>query len=306
MARPDESHSAPPRLRRWRDWTEIRTATLFVLPVVAVIAAFVLVPVIGTLVNSFYRDVTILPRRFIGFDHYRDLWASQSFRQSLWFTTMFIVASVPLELALGMIFALLLDVRTVVRGLMRACVLVPWAVPAAVSARVWQLIYAYNHGAANWLLSNLGISGQVNWLGSDVGAFAAVVLADVWKTTPFVAIILLANLQAVPRELYYQARVDRANFIQTFFHVTLPLVKPGIIAALLFRTIDALRIFDLVYVLTGGGPGGSTNSVSLYAYSYYLNGSFGYGSAASVVLFLMALVLSILYVKLGRFRAEGA
>jgi multiple sugar transport system permease protein len=130
------------------------------------------------------------------------------------------------------------------------------------------------------------------------------VVSDVWKTTPFVAIILLAGLQAIPDELYSQARVDRANFLQRFFKITLPLLKPVLIVALLFRTIDALRIFDLIYVLTGGGPGGATTSFSLYGYKYFLAGDFGYGSSVSVILFIIALGLSVFYVRLGKWNRE--
>ena len=154
----------------------------------------------------------------------------------------------------------------------------------------------------NFIITRLGITGEpVNWLGTSLGAFGAVVLADVWKTTPFVAIIVLAGLQAVPKELISQAKIDRANLLQIFFKVTLPLIKPVIIVALLFRTIDGLRVFDIIYVLTGGGPGGQTTSISHYAYKYFLSGDFGYGSAVSVVLFIVAFSLSVIYVKAGRF-----
>ena len=129
----------------------------------------------------------------------------------------------------------------------------------------------------------------------------AVVLSDTWKTTPFVAIILLAGLSAIPRTLYEQAKVDGANFIQQFFRITIPMLRPVLIVALLFRTIDALRIFDLIYVLTLGGPGGTTNSLSMYGYKYFLSGDFGYGSTVSVILFLIAFGLSVLYIKLGKF-----
>ncbi|MBD3317817.1 MAG: ABC transporter permease subunit, partial [Chitinivibrionales bacterium] len=188
-----------------------------------------------------------------------------------------------------------------------ACVLVPWAIPAAVSGRVWELIYNYNYGLANFVVQGVGLSAEpVNWLGTSIGAFWAIVAADVWKTTPFVAIILLAGLAAVPQSIYQQAYVDGAHFVQRFFSITLPLLKPVIVVALLFRTIDALRIFDLVYVLTSGGPGGETTSLSVLGYRYLVGGDYGYGSTVSVFIFLLALGLSITYVKLGGFREGGA
>ena len=122
-----------------------------------------------------------------------------------------------------------------------------------------------------------------------------------WKTTPFITIILLAGLSAIPNELYQQAKIDGANFLKRFYNVTLPILKPVIIVAVLFRTIDAVRIFDIVYVLTGGGPGGSTTPLSLYAYRYYLTGDFGYGSAVSVFVFISVAVFAFLYIRIGKF-----
>lgn len=191
------------------------------------------------------------------------------------------------------------------RGLLRACILIPWAIPAVISGRIFELIYNYHYGLANFLLRQAGLTEfPVNWLGSSPGAFFALVAADVWKTTPFVAIILLAGLSGIPEELYRQARVDGASLPQRFFRITLPLLRPVLLVALLFRTIDALRIFDVIYVLTGGGPGGFTTSLSLYGYEYFLAGDFGYGSAVSFVLFLLALSLSIVYVRLSGYRKE--
>jgi len=186
-----------------------------------------------------------------------------------------------------------------------ACVLIPWAIPAAVSGKVFQLIYNYNYGLANYLMNAMGVVDRpVNWLGTSAGAFLSLVMADAWKTTPFVAIILLAGLSGIPGHLYLQAQIDRAGFLRRFTRITLPLLSTVLLIALLFRTIDALRVFDLMFVLTGGGPGGSTTSLSLYGYNYFLGGDFGYGSAVSVVLFLIALGLSLLYIRAGRFARE--
>ena len=286
---------------------ELARGYAFLAPLAAFVVVFVIVPVLGTFAGSLMQDVTFLPKRFVGMANYRALLSDPGFRQALRFTCLFTLVSVPLELALGLAFALLLARPSPVRGLLRACVLVPWAIPAAVSGRVFQLIYNYHYGLANYLAGFFGLADRpVSWLGTPAGAFAALVTADAWKTTPFVAIILLAGLSGIPQDLYLQAEIDRAGFVRRFTRITLPLLSPVLVVALLFRTIDALRVFDLVFVLTGGGPGGSTTSLSLYGYTYFLGGDFGYGSAISVVLFLIAFGLSVLYVRVGRFARELA
>ncbi|MFW6145990.1 MAG: carbohydrate ABC transporter permease [Planctomycetota bacterium] len=281
-------------------------AGAFLLPLLALVGLFIVVPVAGTVVTSFYRDADFRPpRAFIGLANYRHLLADPAFWQSVRFTVLFVAVSVPLELAAGLAFALVLNADVPFRGWLRACVLVPWAVPAAVSARTWELIFNYSFGAANAIVTGLGLAdAPINWLGTDLGAFVAVVVADAWKTTPFVVIILLAGLQSIPSELYAAARIDGAGLLRRFVHLTVPLLKPVIVAALLFRTIDALRVFDLLYVLTEGGPGGSTTSVSLLATNYYLTSDYGFGSAVSVLLFALAFGLAVLYLRVGRFARE--
>lgn len=282
---------------------ETKTAYLFNSPLIIVAVVFVLVPVIGTTVTSLIRDVTFLPEKFIALENYKRLFSDSHFFESLQFTFLFVIVSVSLELIFGLFFALLLNEAIPFRGLLRVIILIPWVIPIAISARVWELIYNFNYGIFNYIILQLGISDQpVSWLGSSIGAFSAVVVSDVWKTTPFMAIILLTGLSAINRDLYKQAKIDGTNFIQRFFKITLPLIKPIIVVALLFRSIDAIRIFDLIYVLTGGGPGGSTSSLSIYAFNYYVSGDFGYGSAVSVIVFLAAAFLSVLYIKFGKFR----
>jgi len=286
---------------------ELRDAFTFLLPLILFISIFILLPVMGTFLISTYREVTFLEKEFVFLENYLKLLSDGAFWQSLRFTLLFVLVSVPLEMVLGLAFALIINERIPFRGLLRTVLLIPWAVPLAVSARVWELIYNYNYGLANLLLLKMGITDEpVNWLGTELGAFIALVISDVWKTTPFVAIIFLAGLQAIPGEIYAQAQIDGANLFQRFFRITLPLLKPVAVVALLFRSVDALRVFDLVYVLTHGGPGGSTTSLSLYAYKHFLAGDFGYGSAVSVILFLIAFLLSILYVRASGFLSEVA
>ena len=273
----------------------------FLMPLLIFVIGFILVPVLGTLVDSLFLDVTYVPKKFIGFANYRWLVGDPEFWQSLRFTGLFVLVSVPLEVVLGLIIALLLNESLPLRGLLRAAVLIPWAIPAVVSGRIFELVYNYSYGIANYLLLALNLSpAPVNWLGTEVSAFFALVLADVWKTTPFGAIIILAGLAAIPGDLYRQAKVDRATIVQQFFKITLPLLKPVLVVTFLFRTIDALRIFDIIFVLTGGGPGGATLSLSLFGYRFFSSGDFGYGSTVSVILFIMAFVLAMGLIRLGR------
>ena len=281
---------------------EERIAYLFVLPLVAVIVLFIVVPVLGTFWTSLFRDVTYLPREFTSLSNYKRLFTDGNLRRSLRFTLLFISTTIPIEMVLGTVFALILNERLRYRNALRATVLIPWAIPTIVAARTWELIYNYGYGLANYIVGLLHLSGQpVNWLGSPVSAFFALVLADVWKTTPFVAIILLAGLQTIPEEIYEQAKVDGTNLFQRFFSITLPMLRPVLAVALIFRSIDTIRILDLIYVVTDGGPGGSTTSLSLYGYKYFNEGDFGYGSTVAVVLFVLAFLLSVSYLRIGGF-----
>lgn len=279
------------------------SAHAFNAPLVILTAVFIVIPVAGTLVSSLQRDVTFLPARFVGLANFGRVLHDPHFWQAVQFTILFVLISVVAELVLGMIAALTLHETFAGRGAARAITLLPWVVPIAIAARVWQLITNYDYGVLNTLVTQSGLgSAPVNWLGTAGGALAALVISDVWKTTPFVGIILLAGLSTIPPDLYKQAMVDGTRADQRFRSITLPLIRPAIMVALLFRTIDAVRIFDLSYVLTGGGPGGSTTPLSLYAFRLYLSGDFGAGSAVSVVVFLLAAILSIAYLKVGRFR----
>lgn len=285
---------------------EHKDALIFLAPLIVVLALFVLLPVVGTIINSFFQDVTFLERSWIFLDNYKKLIVDNGFWQAVRFNLLFVAISVPFELLLGFIFALILNETIPFRGMMRAAVLIPWAIPAAISARVWELIYNFSYGLANYVILQLGINTDpINWLGTTAGAFCALVIADAWKMAPFISIILLAGLSAIPDDIYKQAKIDGTNFIQRFYFITLPILKPVIMVALLFRTIDALRVFDVIFVLTNGGPGGSTNSLSLYGYKFFIAGDFGYGSTVSVALFIITFILSTIYIHIGNFRRRS-
>jgi len=274
---------------------------LFLLPLGFFILVFLLTPIVGTIQSSFYQDVAFLPKRFTGLSNYLVLFQDSAFRQAALFTLLFVGVSVPLECLIGLIFALVLQRSLPGKGMWRALVLIPWAIPATVSAKTFQLIFQYHDGLMNALLQGIGITNApIHWLGGAPSAFFALVLADAWKTAPFAAILFLAGLASIPDDLHRQAKVDGAHFLRRFIHITLPLLKPVITVVLLFRIIDALRVFDLNYVLTGGGPGGATTSLSLLGYQRYLSGDFGLGAAVSVLLFLSAWLFTWLYLRQAR------
>ncbi|MDY6843222.1 MAG: sugar ABC transporter permease [Thermodesulfobacteriota bacterium] len=279
---------------------ENREALAFIVPLVVFIALFMLYPIVGTFWVSLWRDVTFLSKEFSGFENYSRLFQDVQFWQSMSFTLLFTLSSVFIEIVLGVIFALVVHERFRFRGVVRGIILIPWAIPCVISARIWQLIYRYDYGLANYLLQNL-FGFHINWLGNSKSAFFSLVLTDVWRMTPFVAIIILAGLQVIPEDLYQQAKIDGVNILQRFSKITLPLLRPILTVALLFRTIDALRVFDIIYVITGGGPGSATMSLSLYGHTYFLLGDFGYGSSVSIILCIMALTISFFYIKVGKF-----
>lgn len=269
----------------------------FLLPAVLFLALIALLPILSTFWLSFRRQMPVFGiSQFEGLANYLYLARDQRFWSAVWHTAYFTFFAVSLEMALGLALALLLNQRFPGRGLARALVLVPWAVPSVVAARFWGWILNADFGVLNYLLG-----ARINWLGDPFWALNAAVLADVWKTTPFVVLLLLAGLQVIPDDLYRAARIDGANRWQSFRYVTLPMLLPVILLTLLFRTMDAARVFDVIFVLTGGGPANASESLVVYAYKLlYRNLQFGYGSAISVATFLFILALSLVYVFLLR------
>ena len=273
----------------------------FVAPALVVLAAVTVFPVLSVLLLSLFRRRLIFGiSEFIGLDNYRYLLSDARFWNALGNTAYFTVLSVTLEIGLGLAVALLLHRSFPAKGAVRALVLVPWAIPTVVSARMWEWLYNTDLGLLNHLLG-----AKVNWLGSPAWALHAAIVMDVWKTTPFVVILLTAGLQVIPRDLYHAAALDGAGRWEAFRRITLPLLRPVILVVLIFRTLDAFRVFDAVYVLTGGGPANATETLSIYAYKVLFQTlQFGYGSALATVVFLCVGALSVLYVKL--LREEGA
>jgi multiple sugar transport system permease protein len=242
---------------------------------------------------------SIIPSNFIGLKGYSKLFQDTRIGIALWNTTIFTVVSVFFELVLGLGLALILNKAMLGQGLIRTTSLIPWAIPTAVAALMWSYLYDGSSGIVAYFFESIGLIEQSqDLLLTGAGAMVSTILADVWKTTPYMALLLLAGLQNIPSSLYEAADIDGANKFQSFFKVTLPLLKPSILVALLFRTLDAFRVFDLIFVLTGGGPGGKTETMSIYAYKVmFAQTNFGYGSIIVMLMFLCVALIAILFVK---------
>ncbi|MFB2924092.1 MULTISPECIES: carbohydrate ABC transporter permease [Aerosakkonema] len=270
---------------------EQRTGWILVLPALILLSLVFAYPILRAFWLSLYTQNlgSQLQRIFSGLSNYERMLGDGRFWQSMWNTTVFTAGSVLLELILGIAIALVLNQAFKGRGIVRTITLMPWALPTALMGVAWAWIFNDRYGIINDILRRLGIiETGITWLGDPVLAMVAVIAADVWKTTPFIALLLLAGLQSIPNDLYEAHALDGATAWQSFRRITLPLLMPQIVIALLFRFAQAFAIFDLIQVMTGGGPAGATETVSVYIYSTvmrYLD--FGYGAALVVVTFLL-------------------
>ncbi|HWK65215.1 MAG TPA: sugar ABC transporter permease [Rhizobiaceae bacterium] len=315
--------SAKPRLAVTRselNTQRVRAAICFLLPMAAALLVVAAWPLARTIYFGF-TDTSLNDLsggEWIGLRNYLT-WRTLSsgrivFRGALadpaWWnavrnTVYFALVSVSLETLFGVIVALVLNTEFKGRGLVRAAVLIPWAIPTIVSAKIWGWMLNDQFGIINDLLLKVGlISQKVAWTANPDTAMIAVVIVDVWKTTPFVALLTLVALQMIPREIYEAARIDGVHPLKVFFRVTLPLIRPALLVAVIFRTLDALRMFDLVYVLTPGSA--ATKTMSVVARENLIDfDKFGYGSAQSTLLFLLIAVFVLLYIRLGRLNLGG-
>ncbi len=286
--------------------TAARGRLLLLAPAALLLGIVVGLPVLRVLQLSFTRVELRegISEQWAGLEPYSRLWWDSRYWAALRNTFVFTGASVALETALGIAFALVLHRRFRGRGALRAVVLLPWALPTAVMALAWAWIFNDAFGVANDALRRLGLlEHPIAWLGEPATAMAVLVVADVWKTTPFVALVVLAGLQSIPESALEAARVDGLSAWQRFWFVVLPLLTPALLVAVVFRAVQAYGAFDLVYVMTGGGPGGSTETVSLYAFQQYFRYlDFGYGSAVATQGVLFALVPLLLLLRLARHR----
>jgi multiple sugar transport system permease protein len=272
------------------------TGWLLLIPALLILGLVFIYPIARAFWLSLFTENlgTQLQAQFSGLSNYQRMLGDGRFWQSLYNTSVFTVISVILELILGLGVALILNKSFFGRGVVRTIAILPWALPTAIMGLAWAWIFNDQYGVVNDIFTRLGlINTGINWLGTPSLAMTALIIADVWKTTPFISIILLAGLQSIPEDLYEAHKMDGASPWQSFFQITLPLLMPQILIALLFRFAQSFGIFDLVQVMTGGGPAGTTETVSIYIYSTvmrYLD--FGYGAALVVVTFLL-LVLAV-------------
>ncbi|EWH02838.1 carbohydrate ABC transporter permease [Halomonas sp. BC04] len=305
-ARPLPRHKRSTKVRRQR----VRAAWLFLAPMLIVLVLVAGWPLLRTFYFSF-TDASLSDLSnilFIGMENYlvyeEGRWygvlADPIWWRSVWNTAYFSVVSVSLEVVFGIIVALVLNAEFKGRTLVRAAVLIPWAIPTIVSAQMWAWMLNDQFGIINHLLMLLGIIGEpIAWTADADYSMWAVIMVDVWKTTPFVALLVLAALQMLPKDCYEAAEVDGIHPVRVFFKVTLPLITPALMVAVIFRLLDALRVFDVIYVLTSNST--STMSMSIYARQQLVEfQDVGYGSAASTLLFLIIALATIAYLYLGR------
>jgi multiple sugar transport system permease protein len=271
---------------------------VLLVPALASIGSVSVYPVLLGLWLSF-RDTTLASPTdtFIGLGNYRQIVSDGQFWNAWIHTIQFTTASTLLETLLGLMMALVLSERFRGRGIVRAAMLVPWAIPTVVTSKMFGWLFDGQNGLVNYLLRSLGLlQHSVNWLGSPDFALATIVIADVWKTTPFIALLLLAGLQTIPDSLSEASVIDGANAWQQFWYVRLPLLTPTLLIASMFRALDAFRIFYLVYVLTGGGPADSTEVLSTFTYKNLFSAlQVGYGSTLATIMFITEIVIALIF-----------
>ena len=280
---------------------------IFMLPALAAIGAVSIYPVLdGAWLSLRNTSLATQDDAFVGWLNYAHLLGDGTFWNAWRHTLAFMALSTLLETAIGLGMALVLCEPFWGRGFVRAAMLVPWAIPTVVTSKMFGWLFDGQNGIVNWVLTNSGlIHDKIDWYGSVDYAFFTIVIADVWKTAPFMALLLIAGLQTIPGSLIEAARIDGANVWQTFWHVRLPMLLPTMLIAGLFRALDSFRIFDLVYVLTGGGPADSTETLSTLTYKILFSTlQFGYGSTLSMAMFateaLIALGFGIFIVRRAR------
>jgi len=277
---------------------QTRLAWMLLLPTLAVVALVALYPLAQTVYLSF-TDARLASERvpqFVGLRNYRTLLSNAGFRHAIQVTVQFTLITVVFEFALGLGIALVINSQFKGRGLIRAAMLVPWAIPTVVSAQMWKWMYSDQFGVINDFLLRIHlIDRPIAFIAEPNTSIWAIAAVDIWKTTPFVALLLLAGLQVIPGDVYEAARIDGANGFQQFLRITLPLLRPAILVTLIFRTLDALRVFDVFYVMFEARQ--DTQTMAIYNQQYLVNFSrLGYGSAISVAIFVIIGIFVVAYV----------
>jgi trehalose/maltose transport system permease protein len=280
---------------------QTRLAWILLAPALIIVLLVAIVPLLQTIYQSFTdaRLASTRPVQFIGLRNYADLLTDGQFLNAIRVTVTFTILTVAFEFILGLMIALVVNSNFKGRGPMRAAMLVPWAIPTVVSAQMWKWMYHDIYGVLNDLLVNKLhiLSSNIAWIADPATAIPAIAAVDIWKTTPFMALLLLAGLQVIPSDIYEAADVDGANPVQQFFSLTLPLLRPAILVALIFRTLDSLRVFDVFYVMFGNRS--DTQTMAVYDQQVITAFSdLGYGGAISVAIFLIIGVFVVSYVTI--------
>ncbi len=287
-------------LTRTLDRARHVTLVSFVTPTLILIALVLIYPIVQSFVLSVGNSSIdgSEPYRFVGLAHYAELMRDDRFWNALKVTFTFAALSIPFELVLGIALAVLMNESFHGKGLARLAVLFPWALPTALNALMWRWMYNTDYGVFNAVALQSGLAGRpINWLGEPWLAMGSMVFVSVWKTSSFMALIILAGLQAIPRDLYEAGRMDGMSRWQEFREITLPLLRAPILAALVIRSMDALRAFELPFNLTDGGPVDATESLSLYAYKVIFSFlQFNFGAAIVVAQFLVIFAMSLIYI----------
>ena len=269
-------------------------------PTLIVLLVMTAYPLIFTFVYSF-TDYNYLKgtenASFVLFDNYVSLFKNGYFQQAVWNTIKFTILAVVLEMALGLLIAVFVNSLKRGQKIMRTLLLLPYLLPAVTVALSWRMMLSANYGIINQFLKGLGLP-VFNWFMDTKTAFGTILLIDVWQNVPFVFLLLYASLQSVSENQYEAARIDGAGFFQQFWYITLPNIKGSLALCALLRTIDTFRLFETVNVLTGGGPAGTTTTITQFLYTYGIKSlDFGFGSAGAIVMTLLVLILSSFYIK---------
>lgn len=296
------THGAEKPAPRWTNWLDLGDRALAVLllaPAGILLALIIVYPVLKLGYTSLFSlSLTSgLPAEFVGLDNYRLMLEDPVFWETTWNTVLITLITVPGALLMGLALALLANLPFRTQWPVRLSLLIPWALPLSFAGLIFAWFFHSEYGVVNDVLNRLGFEGII-WFNSPNWAFAAICLTITWKTSSFMALIILAGLQTIPRSLYEAADVDGAGRIRQFFEITLPLLKPAIVVALIFRTITALQTFDIPYMMTGGGPGTSTATLAMYIHQNTVSFlDLGYGSALAVVMFALSMVVTVIYLR---------
>lgn len=277
-----------------------------VIPAVFVVFLVIGFPLVQVIVYSFMKIKLdgVTPPSFVGLDNFLFIFSDPDFWHSVWVTLIFTFFSVTIESVLGLVVALVANSEFKGRTFLRIAILIPWAIPTVVSSQIWRWMFNDIYGVVNIILANLHlIPHKLAWLATPATALPVIIAVDVWKTTPFMSLLLLAGLQLIPGDLYEAASIDGANAVRKFFSLTLPLVTPTLLVALIFRTLDALRVFDIFYIMVGGQ--GNMATMAVYNQQQLIQFlDAGVGSATSLVILIFIMIFVVIYTRFSKASFE--